>query len=352
MLSGTSLRENIAPSGAEAQLHDLRATLASHQAPVLGHSLGQMASTFLPFFGLIAAMYALVDISPWLSLALAIPAAGLIVRIFIIQHDCGHGAFFRSKAANEWLGRFCSLFTMTPYANWRRQHANHHAMWNNLDRRSSGADIYSTCLTVAEYQALSPRQRWGHRAVRHPLIAQVLLPPLVFLFLYRIPFDTPSAWRRERASVFLTDLGLAALFTGLVLLLGAGPVALVQLPTIMIAAILGVWLFSVQHRFETVLWLRQKDWTATSAALFGSSHLRLPRVLQWFSGNIGFHHIHHLLPRVPNYRLEACHNACAALVPGTPSLTLGQALQAPAYALWDEAKERLVRFSEVRTCTG
>ena len=150
-----------------------------------------------------------------------------------------------------------------------------------------------------------------------------------FSFLYRIPFDTPSAWRRERASVFLTDIGLVALFTTLVLLLGAGPVALVQLPTIMIAAILGVWLFSVQHRFETVLWLRQKDWTATSAALFGSSHLRLPRILQWFSGNIGFHHIHHLLPRVPNYRLEECHNACASLVPGTPSLTLGRRCRPP-----------------------
>jgi omega-6 fatty acid desaturase (delta-12 desaturase) len=351
MDSGTSLRDDTSPAGAEAPLRDLRATLAAYQAPVLGRSLGQMATTFLPFFGVIAAMYALAGISPWLSLALALPAAGLIVRIFIIQHDCGHGAYFRSKAANEWLGRFCSLFTMTPFANWRRQHANHHAMWNNLDQRSSGADIYSTCLTVAEYRALSPLQRWGHRAMRHPLIAQVLLPPLVFLLLYRVPFDTPPAWPRERASVFATDLGLAALFTVLVLLLGAGPVALVQVPTIVIAAILGVWLFSVQHRFENAVWLRQEDWSATNAALFGSSHLKLPRVLQWFSGNIGFHHIHHLLPRVPNYRLEECHRACAAQVPGTSSLTLGQALRAPGFVLWDEARARLVRFSDVLSPT-
>jgi omega-6 fatty acid desaturase (delta-12 desaturase) len=344
MTSGTITRETASAFEADGHRRDLRAALAGHQAPVLGRSLGQMATTFLPFFGLIAAMYALLDVSPWLSLALAVPAAGLIVRVFIIQHDCGHGAFFRSRAANEWLGRFCGLITMTPYANWRRQHGNHHAMWNNLDRRSSGADIYSTCLTVAEYRALSPLRRWGHRTMHHPLIAQFLLPPLVFLLLYRVPFDTPPAWQRERASVFLTDIALAVLFTTLVLLFGAGPVALVQLPTIAIAAIFGVWLFSVQHRFEGALWLREADWTATGAALFGSSHLKLPRVLQWFSGNIGFHHIHHLLPRVPNYRLEECHLACAALVPGTPSLSLRDALRAPAYTLWDEEKGRLVRF--------
>jgi omega-6 fatty acid desaturase (delta-12 desaturase) len=326
----------------------LRGILAAHQAPVLWRSLGQIATTFVPFFGLIAAMYATLAISAWLSLALALPAAGLIVRIFIIQHDCGHGAFFRSRAANEWLGRLCSLITMTPYANWRRQHANHHAMWNNLDRRNTGADIYSTCMTVAEYRALSPLRRWGQRAMHHPLVAQLLLPPLVFLALYRVPFDTPPSWRRERASVLLTDLGLAGLFTLLVLLLGAGPVALVQLPTIAIAAILGVWIFSVQHRFEDVLWSREADWTVAGAALFGSSHLRLPRVLQWFSGNIGFHHIHHLMPRVPNYRLEECHKACAAIAPGTKSLSLGQALRAPTYTLWDEAKARMVRFRDVR----
>lgn len=352
MTSGISLHAPPSPAEAVSQLRDLRSILAAHQAPILSRSLGQIASTFLPFFGLIAAMYALLDVSAWISLALAVPAAGLIVRIFIIQHDCGHGAFFRSRAANEWLGRFCSLFTMTPFANWRRQHANHHAMWNNLDRRSSGADIYSTCLTVAEYRALSPRQRWGHRAMRHPLISQVLLPPLVFLLLYRVPFDTPRAWPRERASVLATDIGLAALFTTLVLLLGAGPVALVQVPTMVVASILGVWLFSVQHRFENAVWLRQQTWTATEAALFGSSHLKLPRVLQWFSGNIGFHHIHHLLPRVPNYRLEECHDACASLAPGTASLTLGQALQAPTYALWDEDTQRLVRFSDLRTAAA
>ena len=335
------------PATAEAQGRAIRAVLASHQSPALGRSLGQMATTFLPFFGLIAAMYAMEGISPWLSLALTVPAAGLIVRIFIIQHDCGHGAFFRGRAANEWLGRFCSLFTMTPFANWRRHHANHHAVWNNLDRRSAGADIYSTCLTVAEYRRLSPFGRLWHRLLRHPLVAQLVLPPLVFLLLYRFPFDTPAAWRREWLSVLLTDAGLVGLFAALVLLLGLGPVALVQLPTMALAAIFGVGIFSVQHRFEDAIWSRQAEWNATGAALLGSSHLRLPRILQWFSGNIGFHHIHHLMPRVPNYRLEDCHRACVAIGSAAASISLRQALRSPSYSLWDEEHSRMVRFSDL-----
>lgn len=326
----------------------LRTILLAHQSPLLARSIGQLASTFLPFFGLIAAMYALRDISPWLTLALTIPAAGLIVRIFIIQHDCGHGAFFRSQMANEWLGRFCGLITMTPFANWRRQHASHHAVWNNLDRRVGRGDIYSNCLTVAEYQSYPLLARWWHRAVRHPLVAHLVIPPLVFVLLYRIPFDTPTTWRREWLSVFLTDAGIVAVFAVLVVALGAGTVALVQLPTIGVAAIIGMWIFSVQHRFEGAVWSRQADWSATGAALQGSSHLKLPRVLQWFSGNIGFHHIHHLMPRVPNYRLEECHRKCEGIVPATPSLTLLQALRAPAYALWDEEKARMVRFADLR----
>lgn len=336
-------------SDPDAQRRALRAILQDYQTPVLSRSLGQLATTFLPFFALIAAMYVLSGISAWLSLALAIPASGLIVRIFIIQHDCGHGAYFRSRAANEWLGRFCGLITMTPFANWRRHHASHHAIWNNLDRRDSGSDIYSTCLTVAEYQAHSPLGRWWRRAVRHPLISHVLLPPVVFILVYRLPFDTPRGWRRERSSVLLTNAGLAIIFTTLVLLLGAGTVALVQLPVIALAAVIGIWLFSVQHRFEDAMWAHQGQWNAADAALLGSSHLALPRVLQWFSGNIGFHHIHHLTPRVPNYRLEECHRVCRMLAPGVASLTLLQALRAPAYALWDEAAGRMVRFSDLRT---
>jgi omega-6 fatty acid desaturase (delta-12 desaturase) len=333
---------------AAAASNALRAILVAHRAPMLSRSLGQIATTFLPFFAVIAAMYALATISPWLSLLLTVPAAGLVVRIFIIQHDCGHGAFFRSRAANEWLGRFCGVITMTPFANWRRQHASHHAVWNNLDRRTGLGDIYSTCMTVEEYRNLSAPARVWHRAVRHPAVAQVLLPPLVFLLLYRIPFDTPLSWRREWYSVFLTDAGIVAILAMLAFLFGVGPVVLVQLPIIGVAAIIGMWIFSVQHRFEGAVWSRQDGWTAAGAALHGTSHLKMPRILQWFSGNIGFHHIHHLTPLVPNYRLEACHHACAPILAAAPSLTLGQALRAPSYALWDEAAERMVRFSDLR----
>ena len=326
----------------------LRAVLAAHQTPVLSRSLMQMATTFVPFFAVVAAMYGLGTISPWLSLVLTVPAAGLIVRIFIIQHDCGHGAFFQSRAANVWLGRFCGVITMTPFANWRRQHAQHHAVWNNLDRRAGLGDIYSTCMTVAEYRALSAPARVWNRLIRHPLVAQVLVPPVVFLLLYRVPFDTPLSWRREWYSVFLTDAGIVAVLTALALQFGLGTMAIVHLPAIALAAIIGMWIFSVQHRFEGAVWSRQDGWTAAGAALRGTSYLKLPRVLQWFSGNIGFHHIHHLTPKVPNYRLEDCHRACAPIIEETAALTFFQALRAPSFALWDEERGRMVRFADLR----
>jgi omega-6 fatty acid desaturase (delta-12 desaturase) len=330
-----------------ARAEALRTVLKAHQLPLWSHALWQVAGTFLPYFALVTAMYAVSSISPWLTLLGAAPAAGLVVRIFIIQHDCGHGGFFRNPAANAWLGRFCSLITMTPYGNWRRQHANHHAIWNNLDRRQTGADIYSTCLTVTEYRALKARPRFFYRLLRHPLVCGVLLPPLVFMLIYRVPFDTPPGWRRERNSVLLTNAALALLFVPLALWRGAATVALVQVPIMAVAAIIGVWLFSVQHRFENALWARQATWQAGDAALLGSSHLRLPRILQWFSGNIGFHHIHHMMPRIPNYRLEACHAACGDLLAATTSLNFVQALRAPSYALWDEAGACMVRIKDV-----
>jgi len=336
-----------APTVAAPAHHNLRAALAKFQTPDLRRSLVQLGTTFAPFFALLVAMYWVRPISPWLSLGLGIPAGGLLVRIFIIQHDCGHGAYFRSKKANDWVGRFCSLFTLTPYANWRRHHAMHHAVWNNLDKRQLGTDLYSTCLTVDEYLALPAWQRFFHRLVRHRLVAHLVLPPVVFLLVYRWPHETPKNWVRERLGVYLTDLSVAGLYTGLIIVLGVGPVALVQIPPVAIAAIIGVWLFSVQHRFEDALWSRQPQWSANAAALAGSSYLKLPRILQWFSGNIGFHHIHHLIPGVPNYRLQDCQAAYAAIMPPKAAMSLREAMSAPSYALWDEAKGRLIKFSEL-----
>jgi omega-6 fatty acid desaturase (delta-12 desaturase) len=325
------------------------AGLAPFQVPSIRSSLTQLGVTAAPYAALVAFMYySYYHISPWLSLALAVPAAGLVVRLFIIQHDCGHGAYFRSRWANEAVGLLCSLTTFTPYALWRRHHANHHAVWNNLDKRPTGGDIYSGCLTLKEYEALSPMRQRLYRAALHPLVSQLLLPPVVFILVYRISFDTPKGWRKERVSVYMTNAGIGAFLLTLALLLGWKSVLLVQLPVIALASIIGVWLFSVQHRFEESLWSRQAEWNAGSAALHGTSWLRLPKVLQWFTGNIGFHHVHHLMPRVPNYRLQAAHRAQPAFAANVTGLTLWQALRAPTFTLWDEARGLMVRFPRRR----
>jgi omega-6 fatty acid desaturase (delta-12 desaturase) len=326
-----------------ASTASVRKALRERQSPILRRSLWQIANTFLPFFAVCTAMYFTVHWSFWATAGLAVIAAGLMVRIFIIQHDCGHGSFFGRRWANDALGTVCSLFTLTPYANWQRQHAGHHGNWNNLDRRESGTDIYSTCLTVAEYNAMSPSKRFWYRVVRHPIITLVLLPPLVFLVLYRLPFDTPKEWRKERLVVYLTNAALIAIAVGMGLAIGFGDVAMVQLPISAIAAVFGVWLFSIQHRFEGTLWLRKDKWDPLTASLQGSSFLRLPRVLQWFTGNIGYHHVHHLNSRVPNYRLQECHEAAPELAK-VPTLNLWRGLSSFRYALWDEEQERMVRF--------
>jgi omega-6 fatty acid desaturase (delta-12 desaturase) len=324
-----------------------RTALASFQAPFLKRSLWQFSSSMAGYLALNAAMYILAPQFTWTALLLSLPAAGLLVRLFIIQHDCGHGSYFRSRQSNDMLGRFCSIFTFTPYTFWRRQHANHHACFNDLDRRDTGIDLYSTCATVAEYRSMPAARRFVYRAFRHPIITQVFLPPIVFVLLYRIPFDTPKTWRRERQSVLWTNATLGSVLLALTVTLGLQTVLLVQLPIIGIASVVGVWLFSVQHRFEGAVWERQEKWNHRKASLAGSSYLKLPRFFQWMTGNIGFHHVHHLCPRVPNYRLQECHEAQQEFQ-NVATLTFRQALCAPFYALWDEETKRMVRFSAVR----
>lgn len=321
----------------------LRAAVASYQAPLLGRSLWQIANTFVPFFAICLAMYAALSLSYWLTLGLSVLAAGFVVRIFIIQHDCGHGSFFRSRRANDCLGMVCSLITCAPYAHWRRQHANHHAHWNNLDHRNTGGDIYSSCLTVREYGGLTRLGRLGYRTLSHPAMALLLLPPLIFLLLYRVPFDTPASWRYERMSVYLTDAALLLEVLVLGYALGFANVLAVQLPIMVVASTVGVYLFSLQHRFEGAQWKRQGEWDAASASLHGSSYLKLPAVLQWFSGNIGFHHVHHLNPRVPNYRLQACHEALPGLR-AARTISWRAGLGNARHALWDEERGELVPF--------
>jgi omega-6 fatty acid desaturase (delta-12 desaturase) len=315
--------------------------LSRHQRPVAWKSWWQIANSFLPFAAIATLMQLSLAYSWWIALALAPLAAGLLVRIFIIQHDCGHGSFFRSRRLNNLVGTICGVLTLTPYHNWRRQHANHHAKWNNLDRRGPDVDLYSRCLTVREYQALSFWGRQRYRLLRNPLLLFVLLPPLVFFVLYRFPFDTPASWRRERRSVHLNNLAIAAVVGALGWAVGFVDVALVYGPIMVLASIAGIWLFFVQHQFENTSWQRTDRWSFIGAALKGSSFLRLPGILRWFTGNIGFHHVHHLNPRIPNYRLARCHADHAALQVA-PVVTLWTGLKATLLCLWDEEKMRMV----------
>ena len=297
----------------------LQEVLARFQNALPHAATGQIVTTILPLIVLLVAMHVGLAFGWWPLLTLGVPAAGLTVRTFIIQHDCGHGSFFCTRRANDLLGRLCSLLTLTPYSQWRRHHAKHHGAWNDLDRRNaSGRDIYSSCLTVAEYEALGTWRRRLHRTAKHPAISLLVLPPLIFLVLYRFPFAAPRTWRPQRRSVHLTNLSLVALHGSLAAILGVGPVAAVLLVVIVPASIVGVWLFSLQHQFDGTHWARHVQWDPVDAALRGSSFLRLPRLLQWATGNIGFHHVHHVSQRIPNYRLEACHDAhpCFAIASG------------------------------------
>jgi acyl-lipid omega-6 desaturase (Delta-12 desaturase) len=333
-------RDSFSPDSTD---RDLRRRVAHFQTPAVRRSIVETLISLGGFLLTCAAMYASAEISYWIVLALAPIAAGFLVRTFIIQHDCGHGAFFRSRRWNDALGYLCSLITLASYPSWRRQHAGHHGIWNNLDRRNTGADIYSSCLTVDEYRALTPWRRRWYRLTRNPLVANVLLPPLVFIVLYRFPFDMPTHWRWERIAVHLTNLALAALFCTLGLLVGFGRVAEVQLPIMVMASTIGVWLFTVQHRSDHTTWAREGKWNVVTASLAGSTYLRLPPVLQWFTGNIGLHHVHHLNPRIPNYRLQRCHDAVDALRE-VPAMTLRSAFKAMFYVLWDEGRQRMVTF--------
>lgn len=326
----------------------LREAVGLFQQPDATRAIWQIASSVVLYITTLVVMYWSLHLSYWLTLALVFPACGFLIRTFIIQHDCGHGSFLGSKRANDIVGSVCGVLTLVPYENWLRQHAQHHANWNNLDRREHGADIYSACLTVQEYRSRSPTRRLLYRLPRHPLLAHFVFPPLVFLFLYRFPFDTPRTWRSERRSVWVTDVIIAGCITLLGSFVGFRSVAMVQLPIVLFTTIVGVWLFSIQHRFDTARWMRAGEWNFRLAALTGSSYLELPRWLQWLTGNIGFHHIHHLAPRIPNYRLEECYRSSARLREQTP-LSLLAALHASSLTLWDEATQKLVRFRDARS---
>lgn len=289
-------------------------------------------------------MYLSVFWSYFLTLLLAVPTAGLLVRLFIIQHDCGHHSFFRSRRANDLLGTFCSLLTLTPYHLWRRSHSRHHASSGNLTHRGHG-DVWT--LTVDEYLNRSWFAQMRYRLYRHPLFMFVLGPWLLFVLRQRFTYYIPRAWYRERRSVHLTNLGILFLLAAAWYTMGLPAFIVVHSPIVLLGAAIGSWLFFVQHQYEQAYWEPQEQWDFTQSAFEGSSYYRLPAVLQWFTGNIGFHHIHHLDSRIPNYNLEACY-ANVPEVQHVVTLGLLDSLQCARLKLWDERRRQMVTFEEVR----
>lgn len=332
------------PGPAQSFLDEVRSTwqqaVAAYERADHRRSVWQLANSVLPYLALWALSYRLLEVSYWLVLPLQVLAAGLLVRVFIIFHDCGHGSFFRSQAANDVVGFVTGILTFTPYWDWKAEHSRHHATAGDLDRRGFG-DIWT--MTVAEYRAASWLQRLGYRLYRTPLVLLGIGPLFVFLVKQRIPRERTG--RRGKLSVHLTNLALVAVFVLLGSTLGFGKTLLVQLPILAIAAIGGVWMFYVQHQFETVYWERRERRDYVAVAMEGSSLYALPRVLQWFTGNIGFHHIHHLSPAIPNYRLPRCYRE-QPIFQRVKRITLWSSLRTLRLRLYDEEARRLVGFRE------
>ena len=279
-----------------------------------------------------------------IALALTLPAAFFLVRLFMIQHDCGHGSFFGAKAANEWVGRGIGLLTLTPYDYWRRTHAQHHATSGNLDRRGLGV---IEMLTVDEYLALSPLKRLGYRLYRHPAVMFGLGPAFVFFIQQRLPVGLMKAGWRPWASTLSNGAGIVVGLGLLSWLVGPAPILVINAVTMLLAATIGVWLFYVQHQFEGVAWARNGAWDRDDAALHGSSHYDLPTPLRWLTANIGIHHVHHLSSRIPFYRLPDVMKAFPELK-GVSRIGLWESFKTVRLALWDEASQRLVSFRELR----
>jgi len=317
--------------------------LASYREPSSARSILEIVITVLPLMLLWLLMWASLDISYGLCLLLSVPTAGFLVRLFVIQHDCGHGALFRKRVMNDWVGRVIGVLTLTPYDFWRRTHAIHHANSGNLDHRGIG-DI--DILTVREYLALSRWRKLLYRLYRHPLVMFGIGPAYHFLLRHRLPVGLMRSGWEPWLSTMATNIAIAILFAMMIWLFGVGPFLLVHLPIMLLGASIGVWLFYVQHQFEDTFWSHDEGWNFHEAALRGSSHYDLPYVLRWFTANIGVHHIHHLNSQIPYYRLAQVlrdHPQLAAV----GRLTLLESLRCVRMALWDEEQRRGISFREM-----
>jgi omega-6 fatty acid desaturase (delta-12 desaturase) len=329
---------------AEPDARHWTTALGRYRAPILTRSLAELVVSAVPFVALWLAMLLSLRYSYWLGLILAMPTAGFLVRLFMIQHDCGHGSFFRRRRANDWLGRALGVLTLTPYDYWRRTHAMHHATSGHLGRRGTG-DIDT--LTVREYRGLPAWRRARYRLKRHPIVVLGVAPVYLFVLQHRLPVNLTRAGWAPWLSVMATNLAIAVVLGLLIALLGMRDVLLVQAPITLLASSAGVCLFYVQHQFEHTYWAWESDWSLHTSALHGSSHYDLPPVLRWFTANIGIHHVHHLCSRIPCYRLGEVLREHPELR-AVSRLTLRESFRCLRLALWDEDQRRLVGFSDAR----
>jgi omega-6 fatty acid desaturase (delta-12 desaturase) len=316
--------------------------VAKYQIPSTGRALWQIVNTFVPYALLWYLMYRSLAVSWWIVAPLAVLAGAFLVRIFIIFHDCGHGSYFKSRRANDIVGFITGVLTLTPYYHWRWEHSIHHASAGHLDKRGTG-DVWT--LTVQEYLEASRWKRFAYRLARNPFVLFGLAPLFLFAVLQRFPSRKANA--RERHSVWWMNLAILGMAAGLSWVFGLVAYLIIQLTVTTVAGAAGVWMFYVQHQFEDVYWERGDNWDYTAAALQGSSFYKLPKILQWFSGNIGFHHIHHLSARIPNYNLERCHRSDPMFQAVKP-ITLSSSLKSFSLRLWDEKLKKLVGYRHLR----
>ena len=319
-------------------------TLSRYRQPDNRRATIEIAITLVPLLALWVAMWAALHFGYWPALLLSIPAGGFLVRLFVIQHDCGHGAFFRQRRVNDWIGRSIGVLTLTPYDFWKRKHAMHHAGSGSLDRRGDG-DIHT--LTVAEYDALTPWGRLNYRLYRHPLVLFGVGPVYVFLLQQRLPLGLMRNGWTPWVSTMATNIAILLAAATVIWFIGIKAFLLIHLPVTLVAGAIGVWLFFVQHQFEETIWNKDDEWNWHEAAFHGSSHYDLPSWLRWFTANIGVHHVHHLCSMIPFYRLTNVLHDHPELR-GIGRLTLLQSLGCVRLALWDEGRRRLVSFQEAR----
>lgn len=330
------------PVAVQLEPRKLIADLKPFSTPRTARSIWELAATLVPFFAVIVIMLVAVDRGYGAALALSPLAGLLLLRTFIIQHDCGHGAFFRKRAGNDWTGRALGVLTFTPFDCWSRSHSLHHANTGNLDARGFG-DVDT--LTVEEFRSLSAVKRLFYRAYRHPVVLLGIGPAYLFLVRHRLPIGLMTAGSKYWVSAIFTNMATALVLGCLVFFFGIATVALVVIPTLLIAASIGVWLFYIQHQFEAAHWDKRSDWSFHEAAFRGSSYLDLWQPLRWFTGNIGIHHVHHLMSRIPFYRLPEVLRAFPELRQ-VNRFTMFQTFRPLMLALWDEDQRRLVTFRE------